>query len=209
MVSWYNMTTNMNALAVLVTPQSVTTKKGPSMYLNLTTDDLFRFWSCVDQSNRSGCWLWTGSRHPQKGYGLFSLHGRQYYAHRVSFAVANNLEVLDSKVFIRHQCDIYACVRPHHLLSGSHQDNMSDVVRRNRQMWEQENIEVLTTGIPYVETVRRKIEQVTPEERLQVRRRYYQHFQRKTLIAHEMRMDLGLVREICRWPTWNPMRERE
>ena len=43
-----------------------------------------------------------------------------------------NGEITDGLV-VRHTCDNRICVNPEHLEVGTHQDNMDDMVRRNRQ----------------------------------------------------------------------------
>ena len=83
------------------------------------------------------CWLWQGTIH-HSGYGLFSKHGKNMLAHRLSYEtfvgpIPDGLDVL-------HSCDTPACVNPAHLSVGSHQQNMSECKDRGRrprgeEMW--------------------------------------------------------------------------
>lgn len=76
----------------------------------------------------SGCWLWTGATTPA-GYGVTSIRGQWWLAHRLSYAIAGNSE-LGPGVIIRHRCDNPPCVNPDHLLAGTVQDNSNDAVAR-------------------------------------------------------------------------------
>ena len=78
------------------------------------------------------CWIFTGAKHEQ-GYG--QIHDNDYCttikAHRASWqvyfgSIPNDLQVL-------HHCDNRACINPEHLWLGTHQDNMDDMVQKNRQ----------------------------------------------------------------------------
>lgn len=94
------------------------------------------FWDKVDQNTEEdACWPWTGARH-QAGYGIITetIDGVQlrHYAHKVSYEWANG-ELPDGQI-VRHRCDNPPCVRPSHLLSGTHQDNMDDMVERGRHV---------------------------------------------------------------------------
>ncbi len=96
--------------------------------------------TCRDH-HRKGCWLFTdknGEVLPEHDYGTFSGFkadlqdlncGNKPYS--ISYIIETNLEIPKGMV-IRHTCDIPACVRPDHLLSGTHQDNMIDCIQRNR-----------------------------------------------------------------------------
>lgn len=81
-----------------------------------------------------GCWLWTGSRAGSwKGgqHGQFALyHGENIYAHRLSYLLFNG--PIPSGLVVRHTCDVGYCVRPSHLLIGTHKDNAHDAVERGR-----------------------------------------------------------------------------
>lgn len=93
-----------------------------------------RFWSKVSiKDDDESCWAWFGSRHPE-GYGHvrwtnpLTDKNEIIGAHRVSFFLANGClpEVA------RHTCDNPPCVRPSHLLDGTHADNMRDRHERGR-----------------------------------------------------------------------------
>lgn len=94
-----------------------------------------RFWSKVAiVDDDKSCWDWTGSTRPVRGeeYGQFKWENpvtaktESTGAHRVSFFLTNGC--LPNHA--RHTCDRPICVRPSHLLDGTHQDNMRD--RRER-----------------------------------------------------------------------------
>jgi hypothetical protein len=101
-----------------------------------------RFWEKVNKDICLGnvcgcckglgcCWIWTAYK-MKNGYGTFHYQGLPYLAHRVSYALMNNIEIaeLPDEIEVCHRCDIPACVR--HLFSGTHQDNMIDAVQKGR-----------------------------------------------------------------------------
>jgi hypothetical protein len=78
----------------------------------------------------NGCWIWVRAK-DKKGYGRPGLKGKSIGAHRLSYLafvgeIPNNLHVL-------HNCDNPGCVNPKHLFLGTHQDNVNDMVNKNRQ----------------------------------------------------------------------------
>jgi len=88
-----------------------------------------RFWAKVDRKSDSECWLWTAAKLPA-GYGVIGSRGRQFYAHRLSYALAHGAIPVGSVV--RHSCDTPACVNPSHLLVGTNRDNVRDALERGR-----------------------------------------------------------------------------
>lgn len=88
-----------------------------------------RFWKFVQKTE--GCWLWIGAVN-DKGYGQIQ-QGRglgAVLAHRVSYLI--HFGEFDESLEVCHSCDNPPCVNPSHLFLGTHQDNMDDMVRKNR-----------------------------------------------------------------------------
>ncbi len=90
------------------------------------------FYARVDKTPGHGpagdCWLWKKAR---GRYGRLTIDGKERMAHRPSWEIANGRPA-PADLMIRHSCDTPACVRPDHLVLGTHQDNMDDMVRRHR-----------------------------------------------------------------------------
>lgn len=99
------------------------------MQTKYTTEELKRFWGKVDKiSNPNNCWIWTAYK--WRGYGKFGWHGKIYLAHRISYELA--FGEFDPTLDILHKCDNPACVNPDHLFSGTHLDNMRDMINKGR-----------------------------------------------------------------------------
>lgn len=78
----------------------------------------------------NGCINWMGAR-DQRGYGFVQFQLRQIRAPRFFFVAFNGDD--DPKLEILHTCDSPPCVNPKHLRLGTHQENMIDMVVRNRR----------------------------------------------------------------------------
>lgn len=79
---------------------------------------------CVAQGD---CLIWTGAVNDQ-GYGQIRVGGRAgktLYVHRIMSGAQPGEEV-------RHTCDTPRCVKPEHLLLGTHLENIQDMYDRKR-----------------------------------------------------------------------------
>jgi len=86
-----------------------------------------RFWGKVQKTRT--CWIWIGTR-MKNGYGIFSINGKNFLAHRISRELAG--VPVPSDLDTRHTCHNRACVRPSHLLHGTRAENMRDMVLAGR-----------------------------------------------------------------------------
>jgi hypothetical protein len=77
----------------------------------------------------TGCWEWTGYRRDD-GYGQMRHGGKNRLAHIVAY------EVLVGSVpegeELRHICHNPPCCHPHHLIPGTHLQNMQDMAAAGR-----------------------------------------------------------------------------
>ena len=108
--------------------------------------DLERFASFVNFSKgKGGCDLWIGAL-DGGGYGRFYKGGKLHPSHKIAWMIAygeiETEHVTDSAgreqplTILRHKCDIRNCVNPEHLILGTQQDNVNDMIERNRQSWD-------------------------------------------------------------------------
>lgn len=97
----------------------------------------------------SECWPWRGALGGRKsrtgvGYGKFTVQGRQYDAHRVSWEIHNQRPVPDG-LHILHTCDNPLCVNPRHLVAGTNDDNVCDMVSKRRHTFGERNPRAVLT----------------------------------------------------------------
>ena len=64
-------------------------------------------------------------------YGYFQFDNTSYLAHRVMYALCNNVTVTSSMI-IRHSCDCGLCIEGVHLIAGTYKDNARDMFIRGR-----------------------------------------------------------------------------
>ena len=91
------------------------------MVVDPTPEWLRRFWSRVRKERK--CWVWTAGTRNE--YGIVCYRGRDYYAHRLSYALVHSGEVPDD-LCVLHKCDNPSCVNPKHLWLGTTIDNNAD-----------------------------------------------------------------------------------
>lgn len=80
-----------------------------------------RMLEMVQPEPNSGCWLWIGAT--TNGYGVTSLNGVLYRAHRVFFEATHGPVKMGLQ--IDHLCRVRSCVNPDHLEAVTQQENIA------------------------------------------------------------------------------------
>lgn len=80
------------------------------------------------EAKPSGCIVWQLSI--TSGAGRVFRNGKKEYAHRVMYSAVHG--EIPSGLLVRHTCDNRACINPSHLVTGTHDQNMRDMVERGR-----------------------------------------------------------------------------
>lgn len=76
----------------------------------------------------SGCHLWIGTT-DDKGYAQLGVNGKLVRVHRLVYKIETGVE----PPVVRHTCDVTCCIRFHHLVGGSQQENIQDMDKRGRR----------------------------------------------------------------------------
>lgn len=88
------------------------------------------FWARVLRQGVDECWPWQGAA-TRGGYGHLKYGRTWVYAHRLAYELTYG--PLLSGYNALHSCDNRPCCNPHHLFSGTTQDNINDKVSKGRQ----------------------------------------------------------------------------
>lgn len=91
---------------------------------NCSADEYLKHYGWVVTDK--GCWEWCGRR-ATNGYGKAR---RDNSAHRLAYEAW--VGPIPEGHVVRHKCDNPPCINPAHLETGTHRDNMSDMVSRGR-----------------------------------------------------------------------------
>jgi hypothetical protein len=98
----------------------------PSLY------DTARFLSKVEFGGRNECWNWTSTTDGK--YGKMSVGESEFKAHRIAFFIFNSRQP-NLDLDICHSCDNTLCVNPAHLSEGTRSENLQDMVRKGRRVF--------------------------------------------------------------------------
>lgn len=91
---------------------------------------LERFFKYVDITDETDCWLWKGQIPKERRYGYFTINSKALRAHR--YIYTQIFGEIKKGYEVCHTCDNPSCVNPWHLFLGTHEDNMKDMVNKNR-----------------------------------------------------------------------------
>lgn len=140
--------------------------------------------SCIEHTQK-GC---------SGGYARANINGRTVGLHRAVYIRHHGLDItaIDGKV-IRHTCDNPRCINPVHLVIGTQQDNMDDMVNRGRHVLGRrvKGVQVHTAVL-------------TPEQVLYIREHYkpYSKDANQKTLAKQFNVDYTTIAQIVRRQTW-------
>jgi hypothetical protein len=89
------------------------------------------FWDRVEKRDQYSCWLWKGTIY-SSGYGVAKIGRTRMLAHRLSYELLRG--PIDDGLFVCHTCDNPSCVNPSHLFLGTLQDNVDDMMVKERNV---------------------------------------------------------------------------
>jgi hypothetical protein len=78
--------------------------------------------------NQKGCWLWKLYKN-KHGYGLIKIKNKMSLVHRVTYSLWKKDPEYKC---VLHHCDIPECCNPKHLFLGTPNDNVQDMIKKNR-----------------------------------------------------------------------------
>jgi hypothetical protein len=112
-----------------VMQEAETTVNDTPAQVNPTAMQVKNFWKKVVKGEPGECWKWTGAKTP-RGYGRIMLKPKVCLAHRMAWTCSRG--AIPDGLCVLHNCDNPECTNPSHLRIGTHQENMCDMVTRNR-----------------------------------------------------------------------------
>ena len=94
------------------------------------------FWANVDKQSETECWPWKGRPTKVGGYGVLLRTHKLIRAHRLSWEIHYGPIPAGNGyhgICVCHECDNPICVNPDHLFLGSQQQNIDDMVNKERR----------------------------------------------------------------------------
>lgn len=80
----------------------------------------------------NGCWHWIGDTSRNNlGYGCFYYNNGRILAHRYMWELIND-RAIPNGMIVMHICDNSICVNPEHLIIGTQQQNIADMIAKDR-----------------------------------------------------------------------------
>ena len=85
----------------------------------------------IDMRGNDECWPWKGKVNAKDGRPYFTIDRKRRPSYVIVLEAFSGTKQTEGQV-ARHTCDNPICCSPHHLVWGTHQDNMDDMKERDR-----------------------------------------------------------------------------
>lgn len=148
----------------------------------ITTRDFARFWSKVEVTYDTKCWLWTASTN-NKGYGQFTIDNCTFLAHRVAWRM---LKGVWPSLDLCHHCDTPLCCNDLHVFEGTPADNMADMIAKGRKA----RGEAVNTAV------------LTEVQVVEIRQAYYNTGATQRELAYQYKVSQLTISKLIRRVTW-------
>lgn len=145
----------------------------------------------VDMETEGDCWLWLGANN-RGGYGTFSVGGKTYTAHRVSWLISNHY--IPNDLCVCHSCDNRLCVNPDHLWLGTKMENYLDMIAKHRR-----------ANNCCARGMRHWNHKLTPSDIEDIRTKYASGKMSQRELAQEYNVGQSHVSAIIRQARWRPI----
>lgn len=124
------------------------------------------------------CWIWIASSNGR--------YGKTYKANRVAWELYKKED--PKNLHVLHTCDISLCVNPDHLFLGTHQDNMKDMLLKDRN----------NCGIGE----KQHLSKLTEKEVKEIRKKYKGEWGEQPILAKEYKVTQATIYYIVNNKTW-------
>lgn len=107
-------------------------RKGSGFWKNSTYEEQIQRLKILFEKKiikTESCWDWNSQKN-HRGYAQIGFNSKKIPAHRASWMI--HFGNIPKDKFVLHKCDNPPCTRPDHLFLGTTQDNLNDMVIKNR-----------------------------------------------------------------------------
>lgn len=141
-----------------------------------------RFWKMVDKKEEDECWIFIGCKN-KDGYGKMSKgNSKLDSTHRISYELHKGN--IPENMVVMHTCDNPSCCNPKHLILGTQNDNMQDMISKRR---------FVPRNTPY---------KLTEEQMIEIRNNYIGKRGEKVKLAKEYDVVVTTITNILNNKSW-------